>query len=392
MISVTDSRASRRAVRSRAGSGAAAPSRLLLGLATLLVALPGLASAVLVLAPASASAAITLVGSPLSVPATLNTAENLSYQGTNTEVPPSPEAPNGVFHTFHFGADTALWNVAQARGAASMPVTGQALKIALEGCAKPAAGGPSPLTQIHFQDISPLPGGGATVNLTSQGFEIPVCGQGGASGSTVTIYEPVNLCVSQGDYVAFNDEGGYVENIYRAGVPYQVLGSVPGSIADSFMRNDGTGNGATMSASDLAAMEGFAVNENEELMMQVTLGTGPDATHICAGGTAGLPPALPPIRVSPQTDGINHLRIVAVAVYCRLTPECKAVVKLSLAGRQVSVGQTVFSIHPGTTIHLPIQVAPTLMPLIRKHHGVTTTLTAVVAGKTVTQAIDVKIL
>src|SRR5271154_3464772 len=175
-------------------------------------------------APASSGAAITTFGSPLSVPATLNTAEGLDYQGTNTQVPPSPEAPNGVYHTFHFGADTALWNATP-----SVPVTGQALKISLEGCAQASEGGPAPLTQIHFQDISPLAGGGAKVNLTSQGFEIPVCGQGGASGSTISSYEPTNLCVSQGDYVAFNDEGGYVENVYRNGVPYEVVGGVRGA-------------------------------------------------------------------------------------------------------------------------------------------------------------------
>jgi len=352
--------------------------------------LAGLLAAVL--SPASAGAAIMLIGSPLSVPATLNTSENLGYLGTNTGVPVSPEAPDGIFHTFHYGADTAVWNAAQAGGSPSVPATGQAVKVGLEGCARPAAGGPPPLTQIHFQDISPLSGGGARVNLTSQAFEIPVCGHGGASGSTVTTYEPTNLCVSKGDYVAFNDEGGYVENIYRAGVPYKVLGSVRGSMADSFLRNGGTGDGATMSASDRTANDGFASTQNEELMMQVTLGTGPDATHICAGGTAGLPPALPPIRISPQTDGINQARIVAVAIYCRLTPECKVIATLSVGGRRVSVGSSNFTVLGKTTSHLPIRVAPSLMPLIRRHNGVFTTLTAVVAGKTISQTIDVKIL
>jgi hypothetical protein len=351
-----------------------------------------LAGLLAVLSPASASAAITTFGSPLSVPATLNTAENLNYQGTYTAVPPNPEAPNGIFHTFHFGADTAIWNVALARGAPSVPETGQAVKVSLEGCAQRAPGGASPLTEIHFQDITPLPGGGAKVNLSSQGFNIPVCGQGGAGGSTVTTYEPINLCVSRGDYVAFNDDGGYVENVFRAGVPYQVLGSVYGSTADSFMRNNGTGDGATLSASDRTADDGFASNQNEELMLQVTLGTGPDATHICPGGTAGLPPVLPPIRVGPQTDGVNHSRIVAVAVYCRLTPECKGVATLALAGKQVSVGQSGFSLLGNRTTHLPMRVAPKLMGLIRKHHGVLTTLTAVVGGKTITQTIGVKIL
>jgi len=341
-----------------------------------------------ILGPASADAAITTFGSPLSVPATLNTAENFSYQGTNTAVPPNPEAPNGIFHTYHFGADTALWGLA-----ASVPATGQALKVSLEGCAKPASGGPPPLTQIHFQDISPLPGGGAKVNLTSQGFEIPVCGQGGASGSTVSTFEPINLCVSQGDYVDFNDEGGYVENVYRAGVPYQVLGSVRGSTSDSFIRGGGTGNGAVMSSTYTAAMEGFASNENEELMMRVTLGTGADARYVCSGGTKDAPPVLPPITVHPQTDGINHERIIAVAVYCRLTPQCNGVATLTMGGKSVSTGQTIpFSLPGDSTTHVPIRLVPRLMGLIRKHDGVATTLTAVVGGKSVSQTIDVKIL
>ncbi len=365
---------------------AQARSRLLLGLGALLA---GLLPAVL--APASAGAAIKVIGSPLSVPATLNTAENLNYQGTNTAVPISPEAPTGIFHTFHFGADTALWNVALAKGAASMPKAGQILKVSLEGCARAARGGPPPLTQIHFQDISPLPEGGATVNLTSQGFEIPVCGQSGASGSTVSTYEPINLCVSQGDYIAFNDEGGYVENIYRNGVPYQVLGSVRRSSFDSFISNDGTGDGAVMSPSDTAAMEGFASSQNEELMMQLTLGTGSDARYVCPGGSKDAPPVLPPIDVHPQTDGINHSRVVAVAIYCRLTPECSGVVTLSMGGRQVSIGPGAFSVQGNTTGHVPIRVVPSLMALIRAHGGVTTTLTAVVGGTTFTQAIDVKI-
>jgi hypothetical protein len=344
------------------------------------------------IAPASSPAAITTFGSPLSVPATLNTAENLNYQGTNTAVPPSPEAPSGNVHTFHFGADGALWNASLASGAPSAPATGQALKVSLEGCAQPAAGGPSPLTQIHFQSLSPLPGGGAKVNLSSQPYDIPVCGENGASGSTVSTYEPLNLCVRQGDYVALNEEGGFVEHSYQSGVPYRVLGSVAGSTSDSFIRGGGTGNGATMSSLDTTAMDGFASNQNEELMMQVTLGTGLNATHICAGGTAGLPPVLPPISVHPQTDGVNHQRIVAVAIYCRLTFECRGVATLTLSGKSTLVGHSGFSLRGNKTTHLPIRLAPSALGMIRKHHGIATTLTAVVNGQTITQTISVKIL
>lgn len=365
-------------------------------LAVAMTALPVLAL------PAGAGAAIQTIGSPLAVPATLNTTENLNYEGTYTPVPPAPDAPNGLYHTYHYGADTAIWNATQAHGLPSVPETGQALKVKLEGCAQEASGGPPPLREIHFQDLVPLAGGGVKVNISSQGFSIPVCGEGGASGSTVSTYEPVNLCVSKGDYVGFNDDGGYVPNVYRAGVPYQVLGSVFGSTADSFLRNNGTGNGSTLSSSDRSANDGFAENKNEELMMQVELGTGSDATHICAGGTAGLPPVLPPIRVSPQTDGVNHERIVAIAVYCRLQPACRGVATLTLSNlsgyatkrgfTRSTVGRKGFSLAPNKTTHLPIRISPSVLGLIRKHHGVTLTLTATVAGKTITQHITVKIL
>jgi hypothetical protein len=344
---------------------------------------------VAVLAPATSMAAVTTFGSPLSVPATLNTADNLSYYGTYTPVPPSPEAPNGLYHTFHFGADTAIWNATLAGGDPRVPATGQALRVRLEGCAVPTAGGPSPLTQIHFQDVSPLAGGGAKVDLTSQPFDIPVCGRNGASGSTVTNYSPINLCVSQGDYVAFNDEGGFVEHRYQNGVPYRVIGRSPGSTMNSFIRGNGTGNGATMSSRDTTSMDGFASNPNEELMMQVTLGTGSDATHICPGGTGGLPPPPPAVTLRPQTDGVNHQRMVAVAMYCSLRPECSGAATLTLGSRRY--GHASFNLPGGHTSHLPIRVSPQLMALIRRNHGVSAVLTVVVGRKTFTQAVAVKI-
>lgn len=351
-----------------------------------------LAGALSALTPTTSRAAVVTFGSPLSVPATLNTTEGLGYRGTDTTVPPSREAPNGIVHTAHFGSDTAIWNEASAGGPTGAPSTGQALKVRLEGCAQPAAGGPPPLTQIHLQDLSPMPNGGAKVNLTSQPFDMPVCGQGGATASTVTTYEPINLCVSQGDYVAFDDEGGFVEPYYRSGVSYQVLGSVPGSGANSFIRANGTGNGAVLSALDGTNMDGFASNPNEELMLQVLLGTGSDATHICAGGMGGLGPALPPIRVSPQTDGVNHAGIVSVAVFCRQTPRCDGVLTLTATGGRVSYGHVSFSLTPKKTEHVAIRVAARAIALLRKSRGgVRTTLSAVVAGKSVTQTIVLKI-
>jgi hypothetical protein len=345
-----------------------------------------LASAVALLAPAGSQAAIRTFGSPLAVPATLNTAENLGYVGTYTPL------PDGVFHTFHYGADTALWSVRDTAGLPSVPTGGQALKISLEGCARPASGGPTPLTQIHFQDVTPLPGGGVKVNLTSGAFEIPVCGVHGVNGSTVSTYKPRGLCVSRGDYVAFNDEGGYVENIYRAGVPYQVLGSVRGSTTDSFIKNEGTGNGAMMRSSETSANEGFASNRDEELMMRVTLGTGPDARYVCPGGSKDAPPVLPTIDIHPQTDGINRSHIVGVAVYCRPARGCRGTAALTLDGATNPVGRAGFRLAGDHTSHVSIRVSSSLMTLIRQDHGVSTKCVAVVNGKRFTQTVTIKIL
>jgi hypothetical protein len=358
--------------------------RLLLGavLAVLIVAFSAAAS----------NAATITFGSPLSVPASLNTAESLTYQGMNTAVPPSPQAPSGNVHTFHFGADGAFWNADQADGSAAAPTAGQAIKLSVEGCAQPAAGGPPPLTQIHFQSISPLPNGGAKVNLSSQGFDLPVCGSGGASGSTVSSYEPVNLCVNAGDHIDLNEEGGFVEHSYQSGVPYRVLGAVAGSTADSFIRGGGTGNGAALSASDTTAMDGFAANHGEELMMRVELGTGADATPAC-GGRKGVPPPLAPIRVSPQTDGVSHAHLVSVEVFCRVSPECKGVATLSLHG--TTYGHRTFSMPPHKTLPLPIHVSSPLVKLLSKHrgkvHALPMTLSLTVAGQTVTQQIGLEI-
>lgn len=356
--------------------------------------LVGVALATLVMAlraPAAAEAKLTIFGSPLSVPATQDTDE-LDYLGTYTQVPPSPEAPNGVVHTAHWGADTVLWNVGLAAGLPTAPAAGQALKVRLEGCAKRAPGGPRPLTEIHFQALSPLAGGGAQVNISSQAFDIPVCGEGGASGSTVSTYAPINLCVAQGDYVALNEEGGFEPPYYRSGVPYRVIGAVQGSTMDSFIRNGGVGNGATLSPGETGDNDGFAANKNMELMLQVTLGTGPDATHVCAGGTAGLPPALPPIRIRPQTDGVNHSRNVSVAVYCRPPSGCSGLAYLGTGSRTAAYGSSIFNLRGNKTGHVSIRISAKLMRSIRKHHGASVLVTLAMGGQTFSQPIRIKIL
>jgi hypothetical protein len=351
-----------------------------------------LAAIVALVASAPSPAAVTTFGSPLTGRATLNTSDNLAYSGVNIPVPPAPDAPNGYVHDAHFGSDTALWNVSLGNGQSSSPATGQATKVRVQGCAEAAPGGPPPLRQVHLQDLAPLPAGSARVNLTSQPFELPVCGQKGASGSTISTFKPINLCVKAGDYVGLNDEGGFVPSYYPSGVPYRVIGRASGSTMDSFIRGGGTNNGATLSRGDTTVSDGFASNRNEELMLQVTLGTGPDATHICAGGSAGAPAPLAPLRTSPQTDGVNHSQDVSIAVYCRPRAGCGGVATLGASAKRSSYGRTKFTLPGDKTGHLLIHISSKLMKLVRRPHGATVVLTIAMGGQTYTQTITIKIL
>ena len=324
-------------------------------------------------APAASRATVVAFGSPLAVPATLDTARDLNYTAAH-----------------HDGADTALWNVALAAGVPSAPADGQILSVRLEGCARPASGGPAPLTQIHFQDLVPQGGGAVRVNVTTQPFDIPICGQNGASASSITTYSPTNFCVKQGDYVDFNDEGGFNNQYYPSGVPYEVIGSVSGSTMDSFIGNNATNNGATLSPSATSPTSGFATNRDEELMLQATLGSGPDATPLCPGGTQGTSPApsgasggagpgasptapsspapiaRTAVKIRRQTDGVNHSRRVKVALFCAQSAPCVGSVAILLGGVTLASGP--FNVPGHETSHVSLRLSPVAMKLVRGHH------------------------
>lgn len=235
------------------------------------------AATLILLFPATTYAAIMSFGSQLRRRATLTT-NNLKYRGVNT--------PYGgrIIHTAHFGADTALWNTIVGGGRATAPAAGQVTEVQLKGCAVRAHRGPVPLRQIHFQTLAPRAGGAVKVELTSQPFEIPICGAHKAGTNMVSTYKPRGLCIDGGDYVGFNDEGGFVERFYRAGVPYGVIAASRGSRLDSFIMGGGTGNGAVMRPSVLAPADGFASNTHEELLLRATLATGRSAISGCRHG------------------------------------------------------------------------------------------------------------
>jgi hypothetical protein len=388
----------RRATSTRPNAPARGRRPPLVSAALSAVVLLSTAAITLLLATASASATTTTFGSPLSVPATKDTAADLGYPVNRIPIPGTAS----FLAVYHDGADTALWNVQLAGGSPTAPASGQIVSVRLEGCAK--SNGPPPLTQIHFQDLVPQGGGAVKVNVTTQAFDIPVCGQEGVGGGTITTYQPTNFCVAQGDYVDFNDEGGFVPSStgpppYPSGVPYTVIGSVPGSTMDSFIRNGGVNNGTTFSPTDTTYHDGFTSNPGEELMLQATLATGPDATPLCPGGTKGVPSSAGtgsgPLasrrhtvarRVTlpghPQLDGMNSHGVVQVAIFCHASSGvCAGTLTLRSQARHgsasVQLGSARFSVaflHTGKVrVHLS-SLGQRLVRNTRGHLGVDVTL------------------
>jgi hypothetical protein len=180
-----------------------------------------------------------------------------------------------------------------------------------------------------------------------------------------------------------------------------VIGATRGATMDSFIRDGGTLNGTTMSPSDRTYHDGFATNSDEELMLQSTLATGPDALPVCGGTKGAAPggagysqtPALPPFRVGKQTDGINHHGIAAIAIYCRPAAGCRGTLTVVAgAGRRARALRASFSARGGTTSHVPVRLPRWLVALVRHHHrSLPVKLTVTVGSTTVTQTVVLKI-
>ena len=340
------------------------------------------ALAVSLAAPVGAHAATMTFGSPLTAPASADTAANLGYRGTDIPtIDPGPPARAVVVHVSHDGADTALWPESIGGKQVTAPAAGQVVSVALKGCAEPAAGATRPLTQIHFQDRVPQAGGGYRVNVTTQAFDLPVCGERGAGGaaagaSTVSTYAPTNFCVARGDAVAFNDEGGFNPNGYPSGVAYRVLGRVASSSTYSFIRNNGTNNGAVFQSSDLTPHDGFLANHGLQLLLRSTLATGSDATPLCPGGTHGQPGERggpPALVLHPQTNWVDKSGWTSLGMYCaRVASPCTGAVSVvsdaSGAARVGKLGASRLLAQPHSAAAVRVHLSPRAVALVRSHN------------------------
>lgn len=292
-----------------------------------------LAIALLALTPASGAAAVTTFGSDLTAPAGAVEARQ---------------------------ADTAYWQAAFADGRSPVaPVAGRITSFRVKGIAlsSPVAGVPGGETDFHLQALRARPDGTLQILRTSQNFNLP---SRGADPQTVTSYAPENFCVDAGDVLAFNTVGGWDaiatgNGPYPNGTPLQIFASVPGAVVAEFTGADRTNNGDVVTPGTLRG-------QNRELLMQLSVGTGPDAGP-CASATAGTPPAAtapppPPAAPKVQLARLGRQRVTVsskgrftVSLLCRSGPaRCVGTLRAATRrARPAGLGSRRFDIAAGRT-------------------------------------------
>jgi hypothetical protein len=160
--------------------------------------------------------------------------------------------------------DSAFWAKKLPNGhGVKVPAKGKIVAVKLKGTAI-RKGSVAPVTLFHFQVLRPIGNGKVRVILTSGNFNVPV----GGDPNRITTYHPVNLCAKKGDYIDFNDVGGFQSGSYPHGTPFQIFSSVMGATTNRYTKAGGSNNGDSFTGKP---------RQGEELLMRMTLGTGSDA-------------------------------------------------------------------------------------------------------------------
>jgi hypothetical protein len=90
------------------------------------------------------------------------------------------------------------------------------------------------------------------------------------------------------------------------------------------------------------------------------------AAFLAASAAAQLP-ALPAITIRDQTDGVNSLRVVTVAAFCRGPASCAGTAKLTKGGR--TIGRAPFTAAGKTTFKTAVKLAPATFRALHRARG-----------------------
>src|SRR3954449_2214251 len=90
------------------------------------------------------------------------------------------------------------------------------------------------------------------------------------------------------------------------------------------------------------------------------------AAFLAASAAAQLP-ALPAITIRDQTDGVNSLRVVTVAAFCRGPSACAGKAKLVRGGQTLAGGA--FTAAGKTTFKTPLKLKASVFRSLHKARG-----------------------
>src|SRR3954468_9623086 len=119
------------------------------------------------------------------------------------------------------------------------------------------------------------------------------------------------------------------------------------------------------------------------------------AALLAAPAAAQPPPpptALPAVTIRDQTDGVNSLRVITVAAFCRGPAPCAGTAKLVKGGQTIASGP--FSAAGKTTFKTPLKLKAAVFRALRKAKGkkMRPTLTLTLAnGQAFSHLITIKI-
>jgi hypothetical protein len=229
------------------------------------------------------------------------------------------------------------------------------------------------------QVLQPQGDGSNLVVSSSQPFDLPICGRGGADHGTLSTFSPSDQCISRGDRVGVV-VGGQTPG-YPNGTQYFIARSSPGASLGAFSGNGQTVNGSRFTLAPLA---------DTELLMQAAIGSGADSPSGCTsdapegggggggGGSGHTGPTAASLVVAKPATGTRRGK-ATVAIGCKLPAGDACRFALVLVRGKARIGTVAGAVPGGEARALPLRLNKAGKAALRRG-GLAGTLRGTVRG------------
>jgi hypothetical protein len=251
-------------------------------------------------------------------------------------------------------ADTLFFNHT-AKNSTAAPASGEILAIRVKGRIVPKGAGKQDNNMWHSQVLRPNADNTFTVDSSSQHFYFPV----GGSADEVHTFVPSTQCLKKGEYVDFNDIGGWDGDMSDPrGTQYQIFKSDTTSETWWYEHDQGTNIGANFLPNRRVRSDTGQVSPGapypKELMMQIVVGTGFDSSNLCEGGLKGY--EYSGVDISKTTFNVYDDGVAGARIGCTSGRGfCEGTARLEVDGAEI--GRANFNIARNVTTNLDIPLS-----------------------------------